>query len=204
MLGGKGPFRQSKAREHRVLLAEFAALRAEILQALSMQWNVVALELTATGVVFSLALSRRNYFLLLVLPIVSYALGNSYLSSFYSMQRLGSYIREELSPKLPGGLLWEEWHMKLPGRQYINLLQKTGLTSAYAPLPAMFPTISVVALAWVSPYIIFDNHVSLLNRLFLGFIWILCLVATCLSLYSVRCEEKSRRALGTGSRNQAL
>jgi hypothetical protein len=41
-------------------LAEFTALRAEIFQVFSMQWNIVALQLTATAVLFSFALTNHS------------------------------------------------------------------------------------------------------------------------------------------------
>src|SRR5260370_17299780 len=49
-------------------LAEFAALRAEILQNLQMQWNIFALQLTATAVFFFFSLlssQQPTYFLIL-------------------------------------------------------------------------------------------------------------------------------------------
>ena len=61
-------------------LAEFAALRAEVLQAFSTQWNILALQLTATAVLFSFSLtSRTRTGFLLIVPIVSYVLNGRYL-----------------------------------------------------------------------------------------------------------------------------
>jgi hypothetical protein len=47
-------------------LAEFSSLRAEIIQAMQMQWNSFALQLTATAAVFSFSLTggSRTGFLL--------------------------------------------------------------------------------------------------------------------------------------------
>lgn len=130
-------------------LAEFTALRTEALQALSMQWNIVALQLTATAVLFSFALTNdsRTGFLLIV-PAVSYVLGGRYLRNDSAFIIIGMYIKADLSGRLRGGLNWEQWYkefeLKIP--KFTRTLQSL----SYGP--SFFPGISVVALVWVIPY----------------------------------------------------
>jgi hypothetical protein len=84
---------ESHADETEGPLAEFAALRAQILQSIQMQWNIFALQLTATAALFSFALSsfsRTGY--LLILPVITYALSGRYIYEYWTTQRLGIYI----------------------------------------------------------------------------------------------------------------
>jgi hypothetical protein len=160
-------------------LAEFSALRNEALQAFSMQWNTVALQLTATSVVFSFALTNRarNGFLLII-PVVAYILNGRYLRSQRTIRLISSYIVGDLSPRVPGGLNWEAWLRSRPSPRPLVRW------SAHGPL--IFSVISIVSLVWVAPYILSANKVSTLDRYLLAIIWILGLTLTSLSLYTIK------------------
>src|SRR6266545_3786053 len=94
-----------------VLLAEFSALRDEIIQLEQWQSNVFALQLTAVAAIFSFSLSSHSRTgFLLILPVLSYALTRRYLEIEAGIYRISDYIIEELSPKTNGGLGWEEWN----------------------------------------------------------------------------------------------
>jgi hypothetical protein len=172
-----------------VLLAEFSALRDEILQHLSMQWNAFVFQLTATSIVFSFSLtdkSRTGF--LLIIPVISYALGGRYLSNRRAVQEIGTYVMNELSPRVPGWLKWEEWHRKraVPGPVIAQL----------SPISVIFPGISLVALAWTAPYILYSHHISAANRWLLGITWVLSLLITTISLYTImRIKETRLREL---------
>jgi hypothetical protein len=160
-------------------LAEFTELRAEVLHAFSMQWNIVALQLTATSVLFSFALTNhsRTGFLLIV-PIVCYVLSGRYLRTSRVIILIGTYIRTELSPRVPGGLNWEGWIGKRPNPgRFIRWL-------AHGPL--VFSAISLAALAWLVPYVLFANDISTFSRWMLGIVWFLDLAATLVSVYMVK------------------
>ncbi len=171
-------------------LAEFAALRAEILQSQQMQWNSFALELTATAVIFSFALSNsaRTPFLL-ILPPVTYALNNWNVRSLYNMERIGQYIRDELSNRVPGGLGWEEWHKDKDIPQPKRII---GGFSVYFPFPYIFLAASLAALVWTVPYISSARHLSDVNRTFLIIVWVLDLGITMRSLRHIRVSGKAR------------
>lgn len=101
---------QNRTADHELLIAEFGALRTEILQRGNMQWSVFALQLTAAAVVFSFSLSNSSHTgFLLILPLVTWALSGRYVSQHIAIQRLGRYIREVLEPKSEGNLSWESW-----------------------------------------------------------------------------------------------
>lgn len=163
-----------------VALAEFTALRAEVLQAFSMQWNVIALQLTATGVLFSFSLTNRTRTgFLLIVPIVSYVLNGIYLRSEHLITQVADYVMRELSPSALGGLGWEKWLRDDPSRhkQY---------TKWFAHGPLIFAIISMVALAWVAPYTFSANGMPAVDRFMLIIVWVLDFSLTTVSIYAIK------------------
>jgi hypothetical protein len=97
---------------NQVMLAEYSALRAEVDRRASVQWNVLALQISSAGVIASLAISRvADIALLLVIPLSSYMLGSRYILHDYHIKLIGRYIRESLSGRLGGHLQWESWRI---------------------------------------------------------------------------------------------
>lgn len=93
-----------------VMLAEYAALRTEVDRRATVQWNVLALQLTSAGVIASLAISHTSEFaLLLVIPLSSYMLGSRYILHDFHLKLISRYIRDSLSGRLGGHLAWESW-----------------------------------------------------------------------------------------------
>lgn len=93
-----------------IMLAEYAALRAEVDRRATVQWNVLALQLTSTGVIASLAISHASEIgLLLVIPLSSYMLGSRYILHDFHLKLISRYIRDSLSGRLGGNLAWEGW-----------------------------------------------------------------------------------------------
>ena len=93
-----------------VMLAEYAALRTETDRRATIQWNVLALQLTSTGVIASLAISRASgAALLLIIPLSSYMLGSRYILHDFHLKLISRYIRDSLSERLAGHLAWEGW-----------------------------------------------------------------------------------------------
>jgi len=160
-------------------LAEFTALRSEALQAFSTQWNTVALQLTATSVVFSFALTNRSRTgFLLIIPVVCYVLNGRYLRAERLVQLMGNYIMADLSPRVNGGLRWEYWLRDRPSPKQILRW------SAHGPL--IFSAISIFALVWVVPYMLSARSLSTFNRVLLELIWITGLALTLLSTYMIK------------------
>jgi hypothetical protein len=160
-------------------LAEFAALRTEVLQAFSTQWNILALQLTATAVLFSFSLTShtRTGFLLIV-PIVSYILNGRYLRGERLILLASRYIMTEISPRVHGGLNWENW-MESRAKGPYNYI----LWIAYGP--SVFALISMVALAWVGPYVFHASSMPVVDNSILEIIWVLDLLLTLVSIYSI-------------------
>src|SRR5690348_12310111 len=91
--------------DRQTLLAEFSALRAEILQRTNIAWNVFALQVTAAGIIFSFALSKDTHTgFLLILPVITYAFSGRYTAQVAGVEKLGRYIREVLEVKANGDL----------------------------------------------------------------------------------------------------
>jgi hypothetical protein len=139
-----------------ILLAEYVALRAEIVSRLSSQATLVGVTLTAEGVVAGIVLTgKTSPDLLLVVPIIAPALGLFYIDHMRQLGLVGLYIRSTLWPLLQGQVAnvaipsWEatwaayndpERHTRK--RAYINFLLLMAL-----PPGAVFFLSAVVALA---------------------------------------------------------
>lgn len=125
-------------RASQVMLAEYSALRSEVDRRASVQWNVVALQITSAGVIASLAIAHvSDIALLLVIPLSSYMLGGRYILHDYYLKLISRYIRDSLSVRLGGNLVWESWKIsqtesdtqprRLPTPAAWNLLHPTRL-----------------------------------------------------------------------------
>lgn len=91
----------SDARKVEVALAEFDALRAEILVRRGAQKSLVAIALTAYGVLFTFSLgSDGDERLLLLVPPLGFALCLLQLGESFHIHRIGRYIKGKLWPTL--------------------------------------------------------------------------------------------------------
>ncbi|MEV6971334.1 hypothetical protein AB0M47_40180 [Hamadaea sp. NPDC051192] len=125
-------------------LAEYVSLRQEIESRASRQQSLFVLHVTTAGAVFSFALTGggRSAFLL-ILPITSYLYCARYVMLHHGTQNIAEYIRDVLSPIVPGGLGWEAWHARRPKR--LPLLAWTH------PSFITFPGVAALALVWTIP-----------------------------------------------------
>ena len=178
--------KHERAVDREMLLAEFAALRAEILQRSSLQWNIFALQLTAAGVIFSFALSNPSHTgFLLILPMISYALAARYISHFLVVQALGTYIHDVLEVRAKGELHWQGWYRAQPlsVHRILNWLSANFL---------VFSGTAVIALAWVTPYV-WESHASAGKRVLIIIIWLIGIAVTVLSTQMISSRLSSFR-----------
>jgi hypothetical protein len=158
-------------------LAEFVALRQEIDRRSNMQHNLFALQLTASAVIFSFALSRigRSGFLLII-PVSTFMLCARYVDQMYGIQNAGRYIRQVLDSRVPGGLGWEGWiRAKGDSRKAAQFSQARRVVA----LIVTFPAIAVGALAWSAPNVFWPVHrLAADARSALIVTWVLGLAAT--------------------------
>jgi hypothetical protein len=127
-------------------LAEFAALRQENEGKIKTQQQMLSLQFTVSGAIFGRVISRADVTaLLLVVPISSFLLAGRFVSQHYGIHRIGRYIREELDPRVVGGLGWETWIRRNP---------RTGrLVGWTLPLLITFPGPALAALAWTGHFV---------------------------------------------------
>src|SRR5262245_60944942 len=82
-----------------VVLAEFNALRGEIKDRASAAYTLLNLNITATTAVAGFVLSSKaDAILLLILPLLSPALGMLFVDHSYNITNLGSYLNSRLRP----------------------------------------------------------------------------------------------------------
>jgi len=164
-------------RNREVMLAEYSALRNEILQRMGFQWSIFALQLTAAGVIFSFSLSSSSHTgFLLIIPIATYVLSGRYLAVYLGIRNISAYIREVLEPKANGQLNWEGWcAMQQPRARPLTLLN---------PLFLAFPGIAVAALVWVAPYV-WGHPLSAGTRILIASTWFIGIAVTGLSFHLI-------------------
>ncbi|HEY0447828.1 hypothetical protein [Actinophytocola sp.] len=133
-----------------VMLAEYAALRAEIDRRATVQWHVFALQLAAAGAIASVAVSTAaNVALLVIIPVSSYMLGFRYLLHDFHIKLIHRYLRDSLSERLQGNLQWDSW--KPEGFAEASDPRRFGVTSwnFWHPTRLAFEGVAVLALAAV-------------------------------------------------------
>lgn len=136
-------------------LAEFTALRSEILARQGYQSTIFSLQVTAIGGIFGFALSDPKRTLIpVVIPFLSYVLSSRFFAAGTASARIGRYIRDELNQRVSGGLGWEAWYRDkhITGRR---------LHMALDPLMALFPGASIFALIWtIRPVVSAFDHTT--------------------------------------------
>ncbi len=92
--------RSDEERWLEIALAEFSALRAEILQRIQLQQVVLGLTITAVGTLLGVALAgpQSRAVLLLATPYLTSALGFAYFDHARRIEQAGSYVRKMLWP----------------------------------------------------------------------------------------------------------
>lgn len=129
-------------RDQSGALAEFAALRAEILARQAHQHTMMALNLTISGALFSFALTQTSRVLaLLVVPFTSFMIGGRFIAQDHGIEEIGTYISAHLSPRVSGGLGWEEF---VRNNRVVN---RKRIYFGLDPLFIAFPGIATAALA---------------------------------------------------------
>lgn len=96
-----------------VALAEYGALRSEVLNAFDRQQRLYLFQFSFSGVVLSFAIVELDWApAALILPLVAYLLGSRFLQISLGVVRISDYIQSELSPLVGHHLRWEEWNIE--------------------------------------------------------------------------------------------
>jgi len=186
--------------DREMLLAEYNALRAEILQRTNLRWTIFALQLTAAGAVFGFTLSNRSHIgFLLILPVISYALTARFVIETLAIRSMGTYIREFLEKQTKGSLHWQMWIEtdRPPRPPILNWANPNFL---------VFPGPAVLALVWVAPYV-WESHASAVKRVLIVIIWFVGIIVTLLSIQLIKTIQskfwKSRKSATAASTESA-
>ncbi|MFF0492200.1 hypothetical protein ACFYTQ_24485 [Nocardia sp. NPDC004068] len=167
-------------------LAEFAALRNEVVHALAVQQTIFALQLTSAGAVYTFALaSPSRTRLLLILPFTSYALCARYSSAHFGTLAIGRYIRDVLSPRVPGGLLWEAWQERQP--------RPIGFVGWVSPQFVTFLGPGMIALIWTFPAVFLKTSgLGVPAKVWFGLLWVAAFIVTNMNV-SITWRTTARR-----------
>ena len=161
-------------------LAEFNALRAEILARQGHQHTMMALNLTIAGAVFSFALTQPSRLLaLLIVPFTAFMIGGTYFAQTYNIEDIGLYIYNNLWGRVTGGLGWEEYI-----RQN-RLKTKKKIYFGIDPLFIAFPGIGVFALAFCARPIWLSLQNAKFQGVLLNVAWIAGLTLVAISFRNV-------------------
>lgn len=137
-----------EAPMHTGPLAEFVVLRTEIERRATIQWHVLALQITISGAVFGFALSGgRREMLLLVIPLTTYMTFGRYITHTVFITLIGRYIHAELSPRVPGGLRWEEWRLANASEAGLGVFTRLHFAGVAYPGVAAFAVIAFAVAA---------------------------------------------------------
>jgi hypothetical protein len=154
--------------------AEFVALREEMQERFKAQQMLLSLQLTLVATIFGFGISQHGVAALpLIVPFSSYLLCGRQVAQHFAGQRIGRYITDELTPRVPGGLGWEQW---LRGRT-----RAPHILGSTLPLLLTYTGASLLALAWTFGFIFLRAGHPANVRVGLGALWLLGLVATGLS-----------------------
>ncbi|MGA4995470.1 hypothetical protein [Nonomuraea bangladeshensis] len=119
-------------------VAEFTALRAEIVQLTGLQSQIVTLTVVAFGAIVPVGLQNNNAAIVLVYPLLSLILGIVWLYKAHLITRIAAYLRSGVEDRVgQSNLGWEHFVQQhpLPRGRF-----------AYWGLRSIFPTTSLLAI----------------------------------------------------------
>jgi hypothetical protein len=158
-------------------LAEFSALRAEILQYNQQHHQIFTLQLTITGAILSVVLARYSLApVALVIPLTSYMLYLRFMTYAVEIYAAALYIHSSLSERIPGGLHWENW-LRTSGRGISIISKATQLLTYAAP--------GALGLAWAFRPAFLDSRLSVAHHGVLIVFWSVGLIAVMHMCYMI-------------------
>jgi hypothetical protein len=133
-----------------VVLAEFTALRAEIVSRATVQAGLITLNITAVGTAIGFAIGGAAFrpYILLAVPFLSGILGMSWIDHARNNTSLGMYIGRVLWPRLreiSGEIPSREDDVRSAESRFINIVLVGGPPGAGFILPSIF---SIVLAGW--------------------------------------------------------
>lgn len=121
-----------------LVVAEFTALRAEIVHTTGLQSQIITLTVVAFGAVLPVGFQAKNAAIILIYPLLSLVLGVVWLYQAHLITRIATYLRTGVEDRVGrNNLGWEHFVRQnpLPRGRF-----------AYWGLRSIFPTTSVLAI----------------------------------------------------------
>jgi len=103
-VGNEGSIRGNAAQEGR--LAEYVALRAEILKRIEIRHQLCAIALTIAGALLGAGVAAGNATVVLILPLLIPFIALAWAHNDLRVAQIANHIREEIELKTPG-ITWE-------------------------------------------------------------------------------------------------
>ncbi|MCK2241769.1 MULTISPECIES: hypothetical protein [unclassified Crossiella] len=98
-------------------IAEFTALRAELLKHIELQFQLVGVSVVALGTILSVGYQTKNAAIMSLYPVLAMILGLYWLNLAHAIMRCGTYIKTYLEPRMPAGHIgWEHYIRRNPLR----------------------------------------------------------------------------------------
>lgn len=103
-----------------LIIAEYNALREEILKLTDIQYQIAALALIAPGTLITIGFQLKNAtMIILIYPIFALFLAACWLNNAHGIYRLGLYIRKRIEPKVgEENIGWETFSRQTPMDHY--------------------------------------------------------------------------------------
>jgi hypothetical protein len=89
------------------VIAEYNALRAELLKNLEFRFQIVQITLVLFAGIMSVGIPSKSTEIFAVYPVVAAILFCGWITASIDVKRISSYIRDELAKNTCGGMQWE-------------------------------------------------------------------------------------------------
>ncbi|MET8830821.1 hypothetical protein ABZX40_35275 [Streptomyces sp. NPDC004610] len=133
--------------ESKLLLAEYDRIKEEQKTRIGFRDNLLYFTLAASVAVLTITIQSNQARILLAVPVICLVLGWTYLANDEKISAVGSYIRDQLGPRLAelsgahGTVFgWEEYHRVGRGRTSRKRLQTAVDLFTYLALPMICMT----------------------------------------------------------------
>jgi hypothetical protein len=94
-----------------LVIAEYNALREEILKIEDAQHQIISLAFIAPGTILAIGFQTRNASIMLVYPILALFLSAVWLSNSHGMSKIGAYIKSRIESKVGvDNIGWEHFN----------------------------------------------------------------------------------------------
>jgi hypothetical protein len=103
-----------------------------------------------------------------------------YVEQQYGLQRAARYMKDELAPRVPGGLGWETW--QLANDRFV----RGSMIRRINALMIMFPAVGLCAVVWTAATALGNVlHLNAAQRVGVVLVWLLGVVAVVMSVQMI-------------------